>query len=68
MRQKFLVNTKSGEKEIVADRYLIEGEEYVFYEGDEEVERIAISDIVETVNEDGEAEEGIKTIFSRSVM
>jgi len=68
MRQKFLVNTVDGEKEILADRYIIEGDEYVFLNGSEEVDRIKISDVVETVNEEGEMESGIITVFSRSVM
>ena len=68
IRQKFLVNTVDGEKEIVADRYIIEGDEYVFLNGNEVVDRIKIADVVETVNEEGEMESGIRTVFSRSVM
>lgn len=68
MRQKFLVNTVDGEKEIVVDRYIIEGDEYVFLKGSEVVDRIKIADVVETVNEEGEMESGIRTVFSRSVM
>lgn len=68
VKQKFIVNTADGEIEINADRYKIEGDEYVFYYGEKEVKRIKISDVKETVNEDGEVEEGIKTIYSRSVV
>lgn len=68
MRQKFLVNTVDGEKEVIADRYIIDGDEYVFLNGNEVVDRIKITDVVETVNDEGEAESGIRTVFSKSVM
>lgn len=68
IKQKFLINTVDGEKEIIADRYYVLDGEYVFLNGNEVVDRIKIADVVETVNEDGETESGIKTIYSRSVM
>jgi hypothetical protein len=60
-KQQIRVTTASGSETLDADRILIESEEYVILNGQVEVRRIAIADIVA----EGESS-GIETIYSRS--
>ena len=56
------VHTAAGVEEIDADRLIVQGDEYVLFQGEEEVRRVPIADIVS----DGEGMNGIETIYSRS--
>ncbi|QXM18645.1 hypothetical protein [Methanoculleus virus Blf4] len=56
------IHTAAGVEEIDADRLIVEGDEYVLFQGEEEVRRVSIADIVS----DGEGMNGIETIYSRS--
>ena len=61
-KQIMRIHTAAGVEEIDADRLIVEGDEYVLFQGEEEVRRVSIADIVS----DGEGMNGIETIYSRS--
>ena len=66
-KQIMRIHTTAGVEEIDADRLIVEGDEYVLFQGEEEVRRVPIADIVsETDPETGEEAGGIETIYSRS--
>jgi len=66
-KQIMRIHTANGVEEIDADRLIVEGDEYVLFQGEEEVRRVSIADILsETDPETGEVAGGIKTIYSRS--
>ena len=66
-KQIMWIHTVAGVEEIDADRLIVEGDEYVLFQGEEEVRRVSIADIVsETDPETGEEAGGIETIYSRS--
>jgi hypothetical protein len=66
-KQIMRIHTANGVEEIDADRLIVEGDEYVLFQGEEEVRRVPIADIVsETDPETGEEAGGIETIYSRS--
>jgi hypothetical protein len=61
------IHTAAGVEEIVADRLLVQEDEYILLQGEEEVRRVPIADIQsETDPVTGEETGGIKTIHSRS--
>ena len=61
-KQIMRIHTANGVEEIDADRLIVEGDEYVLFQGEEEIRRVKIADIVS----DGEGMNGIETIYSRS--
>ena len=61
-KQIMRIHTANGVEEIDADRLIVQGDEYVLFQGEEEVRRVPIADIVS----DGEGMNGIETIYSRS--
>ena len=61
-KQIMRIHTTAGVEEIDADRLIVEGDEDVLFQGEEEVRRVPIADIVS----DDEGENGIETIYSRS--
>ncbi len=61
-KQIMRIHTAAGVEEIDADRLIVEGDEYVLFQGEEEIRRVSIADIVS----DGEGMNGIETIYSRS--
>lgn len=66
-KQIMRIHTTAGVEEIDADRLIVEGDEYVLYQGEEEVRRVPIADVLsETDPETGEEAGGIETIYSRS--
>lgn len=66
-KQIMRIHTAAGVEEIDADRLIVEGDEYVLFQGEEEVRRVSIADILsETDPETGEERGGIETIYSRS--
>ena len=66
-KQIMRVHTAAGVEEIDADRLIVEGDDYVLFQGEEEVRRVPIADILsETDPETGEEAGGIETIYSRS--
>ena len=66
-KQIMRIHTTAGVEEIDADRLIVEGDEYVLFQGEEEVRRVSIADILsETDPETGEERGGIETIYSRS--
>ena len=66
-KQIMRIHTVAGVEEIDADRLIVEGDEYVHFQGEEEVRRVPIADILsETDPETGEEAGGIETIYSRS--
>jgi len=66
-KQIMRIHTANGVEEIDADRLIVEGDEYVLFQGEEEVLRVPIADILsETDPETGEEAGGIETIYSRS--
>ena len=66
-KQIMRIHTTAGVEEIDADRLIVEGDEYVLFQGEEEVRRVPIADILsETDPETGEEAGGIVTIYSRS--
>jgi hypothetical protein len=66
-KQIMRIHTTAGVEEIDADRLIVEGDEYVLFQGEEEVRRVSIADILsETDPETGEDAGGIETIYSRS--
>ena len=60
-KQIMRVHTAVGAEEIDADRLLVQNDEYVFLNGNEEIRRVKIADIVP-----GEEHGGIETVYSRS--
>ena len=67
VKQIIRIHTAAGVEEIVADRLLVQGDEYILFRGEEEVWRVSITDIqLETDLETGEEIGGIETIYSRS--
>ena len=60
-KQIMRIHTTAGVEEIDADRLIVEGDEYVLFQGGEEVRRVSIADIVQS-----EEHGGIETIYSRS--
>ncbi len=66
-KQIMRVHTAAGVEEIDADRLLVQGDEYVLFQGEDEIRRVPIADILtETDPETGEERGGIETIYSRS--
>ena len=66
-KQRMRIHTAAGVEEIDADRLIVEGDEYVLFQGEEEIRRVPIADILsETDPETGEEAGGIQTIYSRS--
>ena len=66
-KQIMRIHTAAGVEEIDADRLIVEGDEYVLFQGEEEIRRVKIADILsETDPETGEEAGGIETIYSRS--
>ena len=66
-KQIMRIHTTAGVEEIDADRLIVEGDEYVLFQGEEEVRRVPIADVLsETDPETGEETGGIETIYSRS--
>lgn len=61
-KQIMRIHTANGVEEIDADRLIVEGDEYVLFQGEEEIRRVSIADIVS----DGGGMNGIETIYSRS--
>ncbi len=61
-KQIMRIHTTAGVEEIDADRLIVQGDEYVLFQGEEEIRRVSIADIVS----DGEGMNGIETIYSRS--
>lgn len=60
-KQIIRIYTTTGVEEIDADWLLVQGDEYILLQGDEEVRRVKIADLVP-----GEEHGGIETIYSRS--
>ena len=60
-KQIMRVHTAGGAEEIDADRLLVQDDEYVFLNGNEEIRRVKIADLVP-----GEEHGGIETVYSRS--
>jgi len=66
-KQIMRVHTAGGAEEIDADRLLVQNDEYVFLNGNEEIRRVKIADIVVATDpETGEEIGGIETLYSRS--
>ena len=66
-KQIMRVHTAAGVEEIDADRLLVQEDEYVLFQGEEEVRRVPIADILTEIDpETGEERGGIETIYSRS--
>ena len=66
-KQIMRIHTTAGVEEIDADRLIVEGDEYVLFQGDAEVRRVKIADVLhDTDPETGEDRGGIVTIYSRS--
>lgn len=61
-KQIMRIHTANGVEEIDADRLQVQGDEYVLFQGEEEIRRVSVADIVS----DGEGMNGIETIYSRS--
>lgn len=61
-KQIMRIHTANGVEEIDADRLIVQGDEYVLFQGEGEIRRVPIADIVS----DGEGMNGIETIYSRS--
>jgi len=67
VKQIMRIHTAAGVEEIVADRLLVQEDEYILLQGEEEVRRVPIADIQsETDPVTGEETGGIKTIYSLS--
>jgi len=60
-KQIMRVHTAVGAEEIDADRLLVQNDEYVFLNGNEEIRRVKIADIVVATDPGG-----IETVYSRS--
>ena len=66
-KQIMRIHTAAGVEEIDADRLIVEGDEYVLFQGDAEVRRVKIADVLHDTDLDpGEDRGGIVTIYSRS--
>ena len=66
-KQRIRIHTAAGAEDIDADRLLVQDDEYVFLNGNEEIRRVKIADIViATDPETGEEHGGIETIYSKS--
>ena len=66
-KQIMRIHTVAGVEEIDADRLLVQEDEYVLFQGEEEVRRVPIADILSEIDpETGEEAGGIETIYSRS--
>ena len=66
-KQIMRVHTAAGVEEIDADRLLVQEDEYVLFQGEEEIRRVPIADILTEIDpETGEERGGIETIYSRS--
>ena len=66
-KQIMRIHTAAGVEEIDADRLIVERDEYVLFQGDAEVRRVKIADVLhDTDPETGEDRGGIVTIYSRS--
>ena len=66
-KQIMRIHTTGGVEEIDADRLIVEGDEYVLFQGDAEVRRGKIADgLHDTDLDPGEDRGGIVTIYSRS--
>ena len=66
-KQIMRIHTTAGVEEIDADRLIVERDEYVLFQGDAEVRRVKIADVLhDTDPETGEDRGGIVTIYSRS--
>ena len=66
-KQIMRIHTTAGVEEIDADRLIVQGDEYILFQGEVEVRRVKMADILhETDPETGEDRGGIMTIYSRS--
>ena len=66
-KQIMRIHTAAGVEDIDADRLIVEEDEYVLFQGDAEVRRVKIADVLhDTDPETGEGRGGIVTIYSRS--
>ncbi len=66
-KQIMRIHTAAGVEDLDADRLIVQGDEYVLLQGDEEVRRVPIADILTEIDpETGEERGGIETIYSRS--
>ena len=66
-KQIMRIHTAAGVEDLDADRLIVQGDEYVLFQGDEEVRRVPIADILSEIDpETGEERGGIETIYSRS--
>ena len=66
-KQIMRIHTTAGVEEIDADRLIVQGDEYILLQGEVEVRRVKMADILhETDPETGEDRGGIMTIYSRS--
>lgn len=57
------IRTATGVEQLDADRYFVDGTDYVFYRANQFVRRVGMDEIVDG----GEDAPGIQTIFSRSM-
>ncbi len=57
------IRTAAGVEQLDADRYFVDGTDYVFYHADQFVRRVDMDEIVDG----GEDAPGIQTVFSRSM-
>ena len=66
-KQIMRIHTAAGVEEVDADRLIVEGDEYVLFQGEEEVRRVKMTGVLhETDPETGEDRGGVVTIYSRS--
>ena len=66
-KQTMRIHTVNGVEEIDADRLIVQGDEYILFQGDAEVRRGKIADVLHDTDLDpGEDRGGIVTIYSRS--
>ena len=66
-KQIMRIHTAAGVEDIDADRLLVQGDEYVLLQGEKEIRRVPIADILsETDPGTGEEAGGIETVYSRS--
>jgi hypothetical protein len=66
-KQVMRIHTANGVEEIDADRLIVQGDEYVLFQGEEEIRRVKIADVLHDTDLDpGEDCGGIVTIYSRS--
>lgn len=64
--QQIQIDTGDGREVLDADRYVVQGDAYIFLNGTEVVRSVPVTDIVEEYNETGEQTKGIATIISRT--